>query len=172
MSAGYDIRQHDMEIGFFANTAAALVQLPLTLGAESCGSSACMWMLSARPKKFAQKLEWLRSIGLTKGQNCSSMVSMGGICLWPHPCGIELAKEMIEVPNAEFLFLELWAQDLLSKPGALSRVLLRRRCDTIIRYYDYMASAEARAVMIELARSLRTNKLQYHSGMASCPGVD
>jgi SAM-dependent methyltransferase len=34
VSAGYDIRQHDMEIGFFANTAAALVQLPLTLGAR------------------------------------------------------------------------------------------------------------------------------------------
>jgi 2-polyprenyl-3-methyl-5-hydroxy-6-metoxy-1,4-benzoquinol methylase len=32
VSAGYEILQHDMEIGFFANTVAALVQLPLTLG--------------------------------------------------------------------------------------------------------------------------------------------
>jgi SAM-dependent methyltransferase len=31
-SAGYEVLQHDMEIGFLANTAAALVQLPLTLG--------------------------------------------------------------------------------------------------------------------------------------------
>jgi len=30
--AGFDILQHDMEIGFLANTAAALVQLPLALG--------------------------------------------------------------------------------------------------------------------------------------------
>jgi len=32
VSAGYDVLQHDMEIGFLANTAAALVQLPLALG--------------------------------------------------------------------------------------------------------------------------------------------
>lgn len=31
VGAGYDILRHDMEIGFFANTAAALVQLPLAL---------------------------------------------------------------------------------------------------------------------------------------------
>jgi 2-polyprenyl-3-methyl-5-hydroxy-6-metoxy-1,4-benzoquinol methylase len=31
-SAGYEVLQHDMEIGFLTNTAAALVQLPLTLG--------------------------------------------------------------------------------------------------------------------------------------------
>ena len=31
-SAGFDVLQHDMEIGFLANTAAALVQLPLALG--------------------------------------------------------------------------------------------------------------------------------------------
>jgi 2-polyprenyl-3-methyl-5-hydroxy-6-metoxy-1,4-benzoquinol methylase len=30
--AGYEVLQHDMEIGFLTNTAAALVQLPLTLG--------------------------------------------------------------------------------------------------------------------------------------------
>jgi 2-polyprenyl-3-methyl-5-hydroxy-6-metoxy-1,4-benzoquinol methylase len=30
--AGYDVLQHDMEIGFFANTTAAVVQLPLALG--------------------------------------------------------------------------------------------------------------------------------------------
>lgn len=32
ISAGYNVLQHDMEIGFFVNTAAALVQLPLGLG--------------------------------------------------------------------------------------------------------------------------------------------
>lgn len=31
-SAGFDILQHDMEIGFLANTVAALVQLPLAVG--------------------------------------------------------------------------------------------------------------------------------------------
>jgi SAM-dependent methyltransferase len=31
VGAGYDVLQHDMEIGFFANTTAALVQLPLAL---------------------------------------------------------------------------------------------------------------------------------------------
>ena len=31
VSAGYDVLQHEMQIGFFANTAAALVQLPLAL---------------------------------------------------------------------------------------------------------------------------------------------
>jgi len=32
VSAGYDVLQHDLEIGFLANTVAALVQLPLALG--------------------------------------------------------------------------------------------------------------------------------------------
>ena len=32
VDAGYEVLQHEMEIGFFANTVAALVQLPLTFG--------------------------------------------------------------------------------------------------------------------------------------------
>jgi 2-polyprenyl-3-methyl-5-hydroxy-6-metoxy-1,4-benzoquinol methylase len=32
VDAGYEVLQHEMEIGFFANTVAALIQLPLTFG--------------------------------------------------------------------------------------------------------------------------------------------
>lgn len=50
-SAGFDVLQHDMEIGFLTNTVAALVQLPLALGGRvlrKLGANVDALALSAR----------------------------------------------------------------------------------------------------------------------------
>ncbi|MBR0719857.1 hypothetical protein [Bradyrhizobium liaoningense] len=80
--SGLSIVDHDMQIGFFANTVAALVQLPLVIGgrvARKLGIKNDALGLAERIVAGGRRLEqWTSWIDTP---SCCSKACMAGICL-------------------------------------------------------------------------------------------